>query len=89
MKESDLQKQILDYLDLKRIFHYRNNSGGGLAQAFSTQKKRVPCPSRVLGERAGLLAGIDGGYAECMHPVLFLTMPSKLDNLNERTLSSR
>jgi hypothetical protein len=27
MKESDLQKQILDYLDLKRIFHYRNNSG--------------------------------------------------------------
>jgi VRR-NUC domain len=27
MKESDIQKQILDYLALKRIFHYRNNSG--------------------------------------------------------------
>src|ERR1700686_3051430 len=28
MKESDIQRQILDYLALKRIFHYRNNSGG-------------------------------------------------------------
>jgi hypothetical protein len=27
MKEPDLQKQILDYLALKRIFHHRNNSG--------------------------------------------------------------
>ena len=27
MKESELQKQILDYLDLKWIFHYRQNSG--------------------------------------------------------------
>lgn len=27
MKESDIQRQILDYLALKRIFHYRNNSG--------------------------------------------------------------
>jgi hypothetical protein len=26
LKESDLQRQILDYLVLKRIFHYRNNS---------------------------------------------------------------
>ncbi len=27
MKESDLQRQILKHLALKRIFHYRNNSG--------------------------------------------------------------
>lgn len=27
MKESDVQRAILDYLALKRIFHYRNNSG--------------------------------------------------------------
>jgi hypothetical protein len=27
MKESHIQKQILDYLSLRRIFHYRNNSG--------------------------------------------------------------
>lgn len=26
-KEADIQKQILDYLALKRIFHYRSNSG--------------------------------------------------------------
>jgi hypothetical protein len=26
MRESDIQRQILEYLALKRIFHYRNNS---------------------------------------------------------------
>jgi hypothetical protein len=31
----------------------------GLAQAFPTQKKWVPCPSRVLCERAGLLEARD------------------------------
>src|SRR5438876_1170141 len=34
MKESDIQRQILDYLALRRIFHYRNNSG-----AFVDSKK--------------------------------------------------
>jgi hypothetical protein len=28
LKESDLQRTILDYLALRGIFHYRNNSGG-------------------------------------------------------------
>jgi hypothetical protein len=28
MKESAIQAQILQYLTLKEIFHYRNNSGG-------------------------------------------------------------
>jgi hypothetical protein len=28
MKESYVQRQILDYLALKGIFHYRKNSGG-------------------------------------------------------------
>lgn len=27
MKESEVQRAILDYLALKHIFHYRNNSG--------------------------------------------------------------
>jgi hypothetical protein len=27
VKESEIQKQILDYLALRHIFHYRNNSG--------------------------------------------------------------
>jgi hypothetical protein len=27
MRESDVQRAILDYLSLKRVFHYRNNSG--------------------------------------------------------------
>ncbi|SRR5260221_6482461 len=27
IKEKDLQRAILDYLTLKKIFHYRNNSG--------------------------------------------------------------
>ena len=28
MKEKDIQKQILEYLKIKKIFHYRNNTGG-------------------------------------------------------------
>lgn len=28
MRSGDVQRAILDYLALKRIFHYRNNSGG-------------------------------------------------------------
>lgn len=27
MRELDVQRQILDYLKLRRVFHYRNNSG--------------------------------------------------------------
>lgn len=28
IKESDIQRSILDWLAYQRIFHYRNNSGG-------------------------------------------------------------
>jgi hypothetical protein len=34
------------------------NAGGGLADAFAHKQTRVPRPSRVLCERAGLLADI-------------------------------
>lgn len=27
MKESDIQRTIIDYLNVKKIFHFRNNSG--------------------------------------------------------------
>jgi hypothetical protein len=27
LKEKDIQKNILEYLEIKRIFHYRNNTG--------------------------------------------------------------
>jgi hypothetical protein len=27
MKESDVQRSILEYLQIKRVFHFRNNSG--------------------------------------------------------------
>ncbi len=33
-------------------------AGGELAHAFAHTQARVPCPSRALGERAGLLADI-------------------------------
>lgn len=32
IKESDLQRLILDYLTAKRIFHYRNNSGAMVSE---------------------------------------------------------
>ena len=39
-------------------FHRCDFSFGRLAHAFTTHKKRVPCPSRVLCERAGLLEAV-------------------------------
>jgi hypothetical protein len=32
LKESEVQKQILEYLQIKNVFHYRNNSGGMVTQ---------------------------------------------------------
>ena len=39
-------------------FGSRSHPRRGLAHAFTPHTKRVPCPSRVLCERAGLLADI-------------------------------
>lgn len=38
MLERDIQRQILDYLTLKRVFHYRENTGAVAAE--SNGKKR-------------------------------------------------
>jgi len=32
VKEADLQRLILDYLSVKKIFHYRNNSGAMVSE---------------------------------------------------------
>jgi len=45
--ESDVQRQILDYLVLKHIFHYRNNSGavaegaGGMGEVYRARDSRL------------------------------------------------
>ena len=40
MKESEIQRTILDYLTLKRIFHYRNNSGAFVMPETATHSRR-------------------------------------------------
>ena len=38
LSERDIQKQIMDWLKLKRIFHYRQNSGAQLASYKGKQR---------------------------------------------------
>jgi len=40
LKESEIQRTILDYLTLKRIFHYRNNSGAFVMPETATHSRR-------------------------------------------------
>ena len=40
MKESDVQRSILEYLQIKRIFHYRNNSGAFVFPETANTKRR-------------------------------------------------
>lgn len=49
VKEHDIQKLILEYLTLKRIFHYRNNSG----MVFSEYK------GKTRAFRVGVVGGPD------------------------------
>lgn len=39
-KESEIQRAILDYLTLRGIFHYRNNSGAFAMPATETHQRR-------------------------------------------------
>lgn len=59
VKEHDVQKQILEYLSLKRIFHYRNNSG----MVFSEYK------GRKRAFRVGVVGGPD---IVCVLPIMGL-----------------
>ena len=59
MKESDIQRQILDYLSLRRIFHYRNNSSAfdnGHGRFYRFGAKGSPDSICVIG---GLYVGIE------------------------------
>jgi len=56
MKESDIQKVIIEYLKIKRIFHYRQNSG-----AFMTKSGGFMRASSVNG-LPDIVAIKDGRY---------------------------
>jgi hypothetical protein len=58
VKESYVQRQILDYLALKDIFHYRNNSGatydiGGIAQPRVRSRKNKNAAATGLWKKPG------------------------------------
>jgi hypothetical protein len=60
MKESDVQRAILDYLALRRIFHYRNNSGAFAIPASATHQRRF-FRAGVVGA-PDIVCVIDGQY---------------------------
>jgi len=60
VKESEIQKQILDYLTLKRIFHYRQNSGAFVFTETGTHKRRF-FKAGVLGA-PDIICVINGQY---------------------------
>ncbi len=58
MKESEIQKQILDYLVAKRIFHHRQNSGafdngkGGFCRFGALGAPDIVCV--IVGQYVGI-----------------------------------
>ena len=54
MKESDIQKSILDFLTLKGIFHYKNSTVGIYKQATATY---IPSPSVGAPDIVAVIAG--------------------------------
>ena len=62
MKESDAQKQIMDWLRLYRIFHYRQNTGG-MSGAYKGKRWFVrfakPGAPDIIAVVNGLYVGIE------------------------------
>jgi hypothetical protein len=54
MKESDIQKTILDYLTLRGIFHYKNNTAGIYKQATGSY---IPSPSVGAPDIVAVIGG--------------------------------
>jgi VRR-NUC domain len=59
MKESEIQKQILDYLSLKRVFHYRQNSGAFKTDAGGFYRFGTPGIPDIICVIRGKYTGIE------------------------------
>lgn len=59
MKESEIQKQILAYLGLKRIFHYRNNSAAFVDSLNHFYRFGALGPPDIICVIKGQYVGID------------------------------
>ena len=59
MKESEAQRAILDYLKVKRVFHYRNNSGGMLAESGHFVRFGTPGSPDIVCVIKGQYVGIE------------------------------
>lgn len=59
MLERDIQRQILDYLTLRRIFHYRQNSGGLESKAGHFVRFGTPGAPDIICVIAGQYVGIE------------------------------
>lgn len=59
MKESDVQKAILDYLGYKQIFHYRNNSGAFKTNSGGFYRFGTPGSPDIIAVIHGRFIGIE------------------------------
>ena len=68
MKERDIQKQILEYLTLKGIFHYRNNTGA-MKTLHGFVRFGTPGSPDIFAVKDGMIYGIEiKGPAGRMRP---------------------
>jgi len=58
LKEKEIQKQILEYLQLKRIFHFRNNVGAGM-MGKRFVRFGIPGAPDIFALKNGMLYGIE------------------------------
>lgn len=57
--EKDIQKQILDYLKIKRVFHWRNNVGAGKLQGGRFVQFGVAGAPDVFAIKHGVCYGLE------------------------------
>lgn len=57
--EKEIQKQILEYLKIKRVFHFRNNTGAGKLQGGRFVRFGIPGAPDIFAVKNGILWGLE------------------------------
>ena len=57
--EKEIQRQILDYLEIKGIFHFRNNVGAGKLAGGRFVRFGIPGAPDILALKNGIFYGIE------------------------------
>jgi hypothetical protein len=92
MTEKDLQKLILDYLSVKRIFHYRNNSGVMFSE-YKGKKRMVRFGATgspdIVAVKNGIYVGIEVKNATASQNEAQVAFQQALEKAGGRYLLAR